>query len=97
MSYIQIYPKESKLNNEAYMMPWSSDAICFNFNEPEEFVPDDAIDETIKDPLDVETLVVTADLKDYGFISEMKNLTQLYLYNAREFWDLSATEALMSK
>lgn len=96
MSYIQIYPKESKLNNEAFMMPWSSDAICFNFNAPEIFVPDDAIDEMIKDPLDVETLVVTADLKDYSFISEMKNLTQLYLYNAREFWDLSLIKDLVN-
>ncbi len=96
MSYIQIYPKGTKLNNEAYMMPWRSDAICYNFNAPEIFVPDDAIDEMIRDPLDVETLVVTADLKDYGFVSEMKNLTQLYLYNAREFWNLNIIRDLVN-
>ncbi len=96
MSYIQIYPKGKKLNNEVYRMPWSSDAICYNFNEPEIFIPDDAIDEMITDPLDVETLVVTADLKDYSFISEMKNLTQLYLYNAREFWNLNIIRDLVN-
>lgn len=96
MSNILIYPKGSKLNNEAYMMPWSSDAVCFNFNEPEVFIPDDTIDEMITDPLDVETLVVTSDLKDYGFISKMKNLTQIYLYNAREFWNLSLIKDLVN-
>ena len=40
MSYIQIYPQGKKLNNEAYMMPWRSDATCYNFIEPEVFVPD---------------------------------------------------------
>ncbi len=38
MSNIQIYPKAAKLNNEVYMMPWESDAICCNFNEPEVFI-----------------------------------------------------------
>ncbi len=95
MSFIQIYPKDSKPNNEAYMMPWESDAICYNFNEPEVFIPDDSIDEMIKDPMDVETLVVTADLKDYRFIEKMKNLKQLYLYNAGNFWDLSVIKDLI--
>ena len=95
MSFIQIYPKDSKLNNEAYRMPWESDAICYNFNEPEVFIPDDSIIEMIKDPMDVETLVVTADLKDYGFIEKMKNLKQLYLYNAGNFRDLSVIKDLI--
>ncbi len=95
MSYIQIYPKDSKLNNEGYGMPWNSDGVCYNFNEPEVFIPDDSIDELIPNPLDVETLVVTSDLKDYGFIEKMKNLRQLYLYNARNFWDLSIIKDLI--
>ena len=74
MSYVQIYPKDAKRNNEAYLMPWESDAICYNFHVPEVFIPDDAIEEMITDPLKVETLVVTADLKDYDFIEKMKNL-----------------------
>ena len=96
MSYVQIFPQGKKLNNEAYMMPWKSDAACYNFIEPDVFIPDDAIDEMIKDPLDVETLVVTADLEDYSFISKMKNLTQLYLYNAKEFWNLSIIKELVN-
>ena len=77
MSYIQIYPKESQIENEAYPMPWRSDGYCYNFHTPKIFIPDDSISKMITDPLEVETLVVTSDLKDYSFISEMKNLTQL--------------------
>ena len=78
------------------MMPWRSDAICFNFNAPDIFITDDAIDEMITEPLDVETLVVTADLEDYSFISKMKNLSQLYLYNASKFWNLSIIGELVN-
>ena len=95
MSYVQIYPKDAKRNNEAYLMPWESDAICYNFHVPEVFIPDDAIEEMITDPLKVETLVVTADLKDYDFIEKMKNLKQLYLYHAGNFWDLSVIKDLI--
>lgn len=95
MSYIQIYPKESQIENEAYPMPWRSDACCYNFHTPKIFIPDDSISEMITDPLDVETLVVTSDLKDYGFISEMENLTQLYLYQSRQIYDLGFLEKLV--
>ncbi len=76
MSYIQIFPKESQIEKEAYPMPWRSDACCYNFHTPKIFIPDDRINEMITDPLDVETLVVTSDLEDYSFISDMKNLTE---------------------
>ena len=95
MSYIQIYPKESQIENEAYPMPWRSDACCYNFHTPEIFIPDDRINDMITDPLDEETLVVTSDLEDYSFISDMKNLTQLYLYNARHLWDISIFKELV--
>ncbi len=95
MSYIQILPKESKNENVAYPMPWRSDAYCYNFHTPEIFIPDDSICEMITDPLEVETLVVTSDLTDYGFISEMENLTQLYLYNCRQLYDLNFLEKLV--
>ncbi len=95
MSYIQIFPKENKIENEAYPMPWRSDAYCYNFHEPDVFIPEDRIGEMITDPLDVETLVVTSDLNDYGFISKMENLTQLYLYNCRHLSDVAFLEKLV--
>ena len=95
MSYIQIFPKDSQIENEAYPMPWRSNACCYNFHTPKIFIPDDRISEMITDPLDVETLVVTSDLEDYSFISDMKNLTQLYLYNARHLWDISIFKELV--
>lgn len=49
----------------------------------------------IADPLEAEALVVTSDLEDYGFISEMRNLTQLYLYKARHLRELSFLEGLV--
>ena len=92
MTNIQIYPKDSKLNNEMYKMPWRHDATCYNFRKPEVFISDD---EMITNPMDVETLVVTADLNDYRFIAKMKNLRQLYLYNAKNLTNLSFMEELI--
>ena len=96
MSYIQILPTNSNPKDEIYPMPWRSDAYCYNFNIPKIFIPDDRIGEMITDPLDVETLVVTSDLEDYGFISEMKNLTQLYLYNCCKLCDSVFLEELVN-
>ena len=95
MSYIQILPANSNPKDEIYPMPWRSDACCYNFHTPKIFIPDDSIREMITDPLEVETLVVTSDLKDYSFISEMKNLTQLYIYNAKHLWNISFLRELV--
>lgn len=95
MSYIHISSKDQEIENKAYPMPWRSDAYCYNFHTPKIFIPDDRINEMITDPLEVETLVVTSDLEDYGFISEMKNLTQLYLYNCRRLRDPTFLEELI--
>ncbi len=95
MLNIQIYPKDSKRNIEMYKMPWRHDATCFNFHKPELLIPDDEIDEIITNPMDVETIVVTSDLKDYGFIAKMKNLRQLYLYNAKNLSNLAFMEELI--
>lgn len=95
MSYIQILPKDSQIENEAYPMPWRSDGYCYNFHTPEIFIPDDSIREMITDPPEVETLVVTSDLNDYGFISEMENLTQLYLYCCHHLCDMAFLEKLV--
>ena len=95
MSYIQILPRDSEIENEAYPMPWRSDAYCYNFHIPEVFISDDRMGEMITDPLEVETLVATSDLEDYDFISEMKNLTQLYLYNCRRLCNPDFLEELV--
>lgn len=95
MSGIHIYPAGEKPNVKYYSFPWRSDATCYNFHVPEIMVPDDRIEEMITDPLEVETLVVTADLEDYSFISKMKNLKQLYLYNAYHLENLFAFEKLV--
>lgn len=60
MSYVQIYPKGKKLNNEAYRMPWRSDAVCYNFNEPEDFIPDEAIEEMITDAM-IRAIIIYAN------------------------------------
>ena len=95
MLRIHIYPAGEKPKGKYYSFPWRSDAICYNFHVPKIMVPDDRIEEMITDPLEVETLVVTADLEDYDFISKMENLTQIYLYDARHLEDLSAIENLV--
>ena len=95
MSRIHIYPAGTTTDGQIYRFPWKSDAICYNFRAPEIMVPDDRIEEMITDPLEVETLVVTSDLENYDFISEMRNLKQLYLYRAYHLEDLFMIQDLV--
>ena len=69
-----------------YMLPWKSDGTCFNFKEPTKTISPDV---AIKDPKNVETLVINCDLPDYEFISKMDNLEQLYIYKGANIYDVS--------
>lgn len=74
--------------NRAYPLPWRNDANCFNFHCPDRQVYPDRLME-IKRPSYVETLVIACELEDYTFISRMKNLTQLYIYDGVKLEDLT--------
>ena len=94
MMNILISKLGTKLNDECYPLPWSYDGTCFNFREPDTLVCDNEL-ETIEAPLDIQTLVIRSDLKDYSFIAEMKNLKQLYIYKGKRVKDLRFLEDLV--
>ena len=94
MRNILISKPGTKLNNECYPLPWRYDGTCFNFRGPDTLVCDNELD-TIGDPLDVQELVIRSDLKDYSFISEMKNLKRLYIYKGKRVKDLRFLENLV--
>lgn len=78
--------------NMMYMLPWTSDATCFNFKAPTKVIyPYSAICE----PEKVETLVINVDLPSYKFISSMVNLTQLYIYKGNNVSDLGFLKNLV--
>lgn len=78
----------------SYGMPWKGDAPCFNFNAPDEHFRADEI-EKIGDKSEIEALVIGCDLPSYGFISDMVNLRQLYIYSGSDLSDLSFIERLV--
>lgn len=82
-------------DRDVYFLPWSADAICFNFKAPDRFITPGREMEEIKRPSYVETLVIGCDLSDYSFISRMKNLKQLYIYTGMNLEKLDFFENLV--
>lgn len=89
---ILIDDKEDK--DRMYPLPWYSDSHCFNFKCPNRQIYPDKITD-IKRPSYVETLVIACKLDDYTFISRMKNLRQLYIYDGANITDLSFLKNLL--
>lgn len=90
---VLIAPKKIDVHNISIGFPWKSDAICFNFNMPEEmYLWKDA--EQLSDPDDIVTLVLDGNVPDLSFVSRMVRLKQLYIYNNRALSDLSFIENL---
>ena len=77
----------------SYSFPWRHDSICFNFDMPNELIIADNTD-NIDNPADITTVVIGCDLPDYGFLSVMKNLKQLYVYSGKNLKDLEFIENL---
>lgn len=75
----------------SYGLPWKHDSICFNFDMPDELVLADNVG-SISDPADIATVVIGCDLPDYGFLSAMENLKQLYVYSGTNLKDLKFLE-----
>ena len=67
-----------KRKNIAYPLPWNSTGTCFNFKAPTRTVPPEY---KPRKPENIVTLVINCKLQDYGFISKMENLEQLYIYD----------------
>lgn len=86
--------KENRLDI-AYPMPWKSDATCFNFKSPEKVIHPEEILEKIIKPEKIESLVIACDLEDYSFINKMTNITQLYIYSAKNIEDLEFIKGLV--
>lgn len=78
----------------SYGMPWRSDGTCFSFKGPNEHLRPDEI-ANIGDKSEIESLVISCDLPDYGFISDMVNLQQLYIYSGGNLSDFSFIENLI--
>lgn len=78
----------------SFGMPWRGDAPCFNFNYPREHLRPEELDK-IGDKTDIETLVIGVDLPDYGFISELVNLRQLYIYSGKNLKDIEFIRPLV--
>lgn len=79
---------------EVYPLPWDSDGTWYNFKAPDRRIHLDNLD-AIKRPSYVKTLVVGCNLPDYRFISRMKNIEQLYIYDGDSIVDLSFLETLV--
>lgn len=84
----KISPKEC-----SYGFPWRHDSTCYNFRMPEESIAAMEVGE-IKRKDDIETLVIGCDLSDYGFIKDMVNLRQLYIYSGKNIYNLEFTKGL---
>lgn len=93
MRRILIDDKNTNRNKYAYGLPWRYDATCFNFNSPDETITTSEIC-NIDAPEEIESLVISCDLEDYNFISKMKNLRQLYIYEGANISDLSFVKNL---
>ncbi len=78
----------------SFGLPWKRDSTCFNFKFPKEVVHPDDIDK-IAGSSDIDALVIGCDLSDYSFISDMINLTHLYIYSGENITDLSFIENLI--
>lgn len=75
---------EGKIN-KTYFLPWTIHATSFNFRSPTKVIYPGS---EIREPEKVETLVINCDLRNYGFISSMVELTQLYIYSGNNISDL---------
>ena len=83
---VRLLIDNEKKKDVMYPLPWDSDGICFNFRKPTKTIlPNTAI----SNPEKVETLVINCNLTNYGFISSLVNLTQLYIYKGENLNDLS--------
>ena len=82
-------------NRDIYELPWSSDATCFNFKAPDKWITPGTEKDQIKRPSYVETLVIGCELDDYSFVSRMKNLNQLYIYDGMNLETLDFLENLV--
>lgn len=85
---------DKDIKDRVYLLPWYSDAVCFNFHSPDRLIYPERIND-IKRPSYVKTLVIACDLDDYTFISKMKNLSQLYIYSGVNIKELSFLENLL--
>ena len=80
---------------DCFPMPWKHDSTCFNFRVPDEHFHSAEELCGSADMADIETLVITSDLEDYSFISEMTGLRYLYIYSGVNLGDLSFIEELV--
>lgn len=76
-----------------FPMPWRYDGTCYGFLSPTERLCRDELDK-IGDGTDVEGLIICEDLPDYGFIAELLNLRQLYIYTGKILKDMEFVRPL---
>lgn len=65
-----------------FTLPWQEDAHALNFRSPQEILSVNAF-YSIKNPLDVESLIIVEGLLDYACLVKFVNLRELYIYNGR--------------
>lgn len=77
----------------AYPLPWEYDSNCYNFRCPEAVIRNADFDGINRAA--VRTLVIDCELRDYGFLSELPELRQLYIYTGRRISELSFLQGLL--
>ncbi|MBR1855064.1 MAG: hypothetical protein IJ794_18315 [Lachnospiraceae bacterium] len=81
----------------SYGFPWKHDSTCYNFRMPKECVPADRIGEMLggEGSKEIETAVIGCELENYGFLADMINLRQLYIYAGGKIKEIDFVENLV--
>ncbi len=91
---ILIDSREVDISHCSFAMPWRSDSVCYGFKFPTELIKAEDVDK-LTDKQNIESLVIGCPLSSYDFISDMENLTNLYIYNGENLTDLSFIRNLL--
>lgn len=94
MRRILVDSKEVDISECSFAMPWRSDSVCYGFKFPTELIKTEDVDK-LTDKQNIESLVIGCPLSSYDFISNMENLTNLYIYNGENLTDISFIRNLL--
>lgn len=72
----------------SFGLPWTQDAICYNYNPPKECVLASDVNSLVNDR-SITGIFIGCDLHDYSFLREITALKQLYIYNSTNLCDFS--------
>lgn len=102
---ILITNRDTNIKNIAFPVPWHSDGDAFNMKIPSVSVNVSNYNnmkwiETLGNLEDITSLFIDCDLEetsDYEFIAKLSNLSQLYIYTAKNLSDISFIQNCIKK